>query len=260
MNETILKNKTALITGATAGIGKATALMLAAEGCHIVICGRRKDKLESLIQELAQFEVMVTTLCFDIRNFTETQQAVASLINNNHKIDILINNAGLAAGLSKFYEGEINDWERMIDTNIKGLLYISRLIAPTMIKNGSGHIVNVGSIAAKEVYDNGNVYCGTKHMVDALNLAMRRELAEHNIKVSAVHPGAVETEFSLVRFNGDQSKAKAVYDGFENLLAEDIADGIVYMLTRPNRVNINEMTIMPKAQPVASVIHRNKGL
>jgi 3-hydroxy acid dehydrogenase/malonic semialdehyde reductase len=260
MNENILNNKTALITGATAGIGRATALMLADRGCHVVICGRRIEKLEELKQELSRFSINNRSLCFDIRDLKETQKAIEQLIQTGTKIDILINNAGLAAGLSKFYEADINDWERMIDTNIKGLLYISRIIAPEMIKNGSGHIVNVGSIAAKEVYDNGNVYCGTKHMVDALNLAMRRELAEHNIKVSAVHPGAVETEFSLVRFNGDDGKAKAVYDGFENLLPEDIADGIVYMLTRPDRVNINEITIMPKAQPVASVIHRNKGL
>jgi 3-hydroxy acid dehydrogenase / malonic semialdehyde reductase len=260
MNENNLTHKTALITGATAGIGKATATMLAGLGCHIIICGRRQERLVEIKQELSQYNVNITTLCFDIRDLNETQNALKEVVNAGLKIDILVNNAGLAAGLSKFYEGDIDDWERMIDTNIKGLLYMSRLIAPEMIKNGSGHIVNVGSIAAKEVYDNGNVYCGTKHMVDALNLAMRRELAEHNIKVSAVHPGAVETEFSIVRFNGNDTKAKAVYDGFENLTAEDIADGIVYMLTRPDRVNINEMTIMPKAQPVASVIHRNKGL
>lgn len=260
MNEINLNNKTALVTGATAGIGKATATQLAAMGCDVIICGRRSDRLAELKQDLSQYPVNITSLCFDIRELNETQKAVESLIHVGIKIDILVNNAGLAAGLSKFYEGDINDWERMIDTNVKGLLYISRLIAPEMIKNGRGHIVNVGSIAAKEVYDNGNVYCGTKHMVDALNQAMRRELVEHNIKVSAVHPGAVETEFSTVRFNGNDTKAKAVYDGFENLLPEDIADGIIYMLTRPERVNINEMTIMPKAQPVASVIHRNKGL
>ncbi len=260
MNEVKLNNKTALVTGATSGIGEATAKHLASLGCNLVLCGRRAEKLASLKMELAHYQINIITLCFDICDYNETQNSINQLFDAGITIDILINNAGLAAGLSKIYEGEINDWERMIDTNIKGLLYMTRLISPKMIANGSGHIINVGSIAAKEVYDNGNVYCGTKHMVDALNLSMRRELAEHNIKVSAVHPGAVETEFSLVRFNGNESKAKAVYEGFENLLPEDIADGIIYMLTRPHRVNINEMTIMPKAQPVASVIYRNKGL
>jgi len=171
----------------------------------------------------------------------------------------LVNNAGLASGLDKLQDGDVEDWNKMIDTNVKGLLYMSRQVIPMMIKQGRGHIVNIGSIAGKEVYPNGNVYCGTKHMVDALNKSMRRELAEHGIKVSAVNPGAVETEFSVVRMHGNEEKAKKVYDGFENLVAHDIADAVLYVVTRPEHVNINDLIIMPKAQPAAGNIIRDKG-
>lgn len=250
--------KTALITGATSGIGKAVAQKLASEGFRLILTGRRKEKLDEIQHNLlSQFPAIeVQTLCFDVRNRKEVEEQLIVLNN----VDVLINNAGLAAGLSRIYEGDIDDWEQMIDTNIKGLLYVTRFLAPLMIKRGSGHIVNIGSIAGKEVYDKGNVYCGTKHMVDALSKSMRLELAEHNIKVTAIHPGAVETEFSLVRFKGDARKAEAVYSGFENLVAEDISECIWFCLSRPDHVNINDMVIMPKAQPVASQIIRNKGL
>lgn len=260
MNLKVLQNKTAIVTGATSGIGKSTAEILAQNGCNLIICGRRKKRLDELANELKKNNVDVISLDFDITDFDAVQRAFSSVFIDKWKPEILINNAGLAAGLAKIYEGDVNDWEAMINTNIKGLLYISRIITPFMVQIKKGHIVNIGSIAGKEVYDNGNVYCGTKHMVDALSQAMRRELAEFGVKVSAIHPGAVETEFSLVRFKGDQGRASAVYDGFENLIAEDIADAVLYVLTRPERVNINDMVIMPKAQPAASVIHRNKGL
>jgi 3-hydroxy acid dehydrogenase/malonic semialdehyde reductase len=172
------------------------------------------------------------------------------------QISVLVNNAGLASGLSPIEKGDIDDWDVMIDTNVKGLLYVTRNVAPLMIANGKGHIVNIGSIAGKEVYANGNVYCATKHAVDALNKAMRIDMAQYPIKVTAIHPGAVETEFSIVRFHGDESKAKKVYEGFENLVAQDIAEAIWFALSRPAHVNINELTIMPTAQPVASTIHR----
>ncbi len=193
----------------------------------------------------------------DVRNRQEVEKATTELDSAWQKIDVLINNAGLAMGLSSFENGDIDHWDTMIDTNIKGLLYVSRNVVPLMIKHGSGHIVNVGSIAGKEVYANGNVYCATKHAVDALNRSMRLDLSKFPIKVSAVHPGAVETEFSIVRFEGDEERAKKVYEGFENLVAGDVAEAVWFMISRPQHVNINELTIMPTAQPMAGVIHRN---
>lgn len=251
--------RTALITGATAGIGKATAIRLANEGYNLIVTGRRKERLEELKLELEALGAEVATYSFDVRNHDEVAAAIQSIVTDGHKIDVLVNNAGLASGLDKLQDGDIEDWDKMIDTNVKGLLFVSRNVIPHMIDNGSGHIVNIGSIAGKEVYPNGNVYCGTKHMVDALNKSMRRELAEHGIKVSAVNPGAVETEFSIVRLHGDMEKAKKVYDGFENLVADDIADAIYFIITRPEHVNINDMIIMPKAQPAAGTVIRNKG-
>ncbi len=254
-------SKTAIITGASAGIGEATAKLLAKQSYNLILTGRRKNKLVKLKNEIeSEFQVTVGVSSFDIREKEEVTTAVAEMRNMIDKVDVLINNAGLAAGLDNIQNGDWNDWDQMIDTNVKGLLYMSRCIIPWMIENGNGHIVNIGSIAGKEVYPNGNVYCGTKHMVDALNKAMRRELAEHNIKVSSVNPGAVETEFSAVRFKGDWEKATKVYDGFQNLVANDIADAILYVISRPDHVNINEIIIMPKAQPAAGVIHRDKGL
>jgi NADP-dependent 3-hydroxy acid dehydrogenase YdfG len=247
----------AMITGATAGIGQATAKLLAKQGYQLIITGRRQERLDALAQEIKEiYHTEVLALCFDVRDRVATTQAIAQLSAEWKQIDVLVNNAGLALGLSSFEDGNLDDWEVMIDTNIKGLLYVSRNVVPIMIENGKGHIINVGSIAGKEAYANGNVYCSTKTAVDALNKSMRIDLAKYPIKVSAVHPGAVETEFSVVRFKGDANRAAKVYDGFENLLAEDIADAIWYIVSRPKHVNINELTIMPTAQPQAGVIHR----
>ena len=193
---------------------------------------------------------------FDVRNHIDVKNAIENLNEEWKNIAILVNNAGLASGLSPIYNGDLNDWETMIDTNIKGLLYVSRYVLPIMKNKENGHVINIGSIAGKEVYNNGNVYCATKHAVDALSKGMRIELAPFGVKVTAIHPGAVETEFSIVRFHGDEEKASKVYEGFENLIANDIAEAIWFCLNRPFRVNINELIIMPTAQPIASIINR----
>ena len=250
----------ALITGTTAGIGAATAKTLAENGYDLILNGRRLERLEEQANELqSEFGIKTHLMHLDVRD----SEAVDDYINNLPKewkaIDVLVNNAGLAAGLQNIENGSIDHWNRMIDTNIKGLLFVTKVMIP-LLKETKGHIVNIGSIAGKEVYPNGNVYCGTKHMVDALNKALRRELAEAGVKVSSVNPGAVETEFSIVRLDGDADKASTVYDGFENLVAQDIADAIWYIVSRPKHVNINELTIMPSAQPAAGLVLRNKGL
>jgi NADP-dependent 3-hydroxy acid dehydrogenase YdfG len=250
-------NKIAFITGASAGIGEATAKMLAANGYNLILNARRQDKLEKLADNLrVQFGIECYCLVFDIRNHIAVKNAIESLPIPWQSVDVLVNNAGLASGLASIFDGDVNDWEAMIDTNVKGLLYVSKYVLPILKNKGSGHVINIGSIAGKEVYANGNVYCATKHAVDALSKAMRIELAPFGVKVSAIHPGAVETEFSIVRFHGDEEKAKKVYDGFENLVAADIAEAILFCLNRPFRVNINELIIMPTAQPMASVINR----
>lgn len=253
--------RTALITGTTAGIGAATAELLAAQGFRLILNGRREDRLKQQAEQLRSEHGIETLLMpLDVRSAADVSSFIESLPSDWKNIDVLINNAGLAAGLDNIENGDLDHWNRMIDTNIKGLLYMTKAMIPILKKSETAHIVNIGSIAGKEVYPNGNVYCGTKHMVDALNKAMRRELAEHNIKVSSVNPGAVETEFSVVRMDGDAQKASKVYDGFENLVAEDIADAIWYIISRPAHVNINELIIMPKAQPAAGQVIRNKGL
>ena len=253
-----MKNKIALITGATSGIGKSTALFLAKENYDLIITGRREQYLEEIQKEIKdQYDVNVKTLCFDIRSESETIEAYESLPDEWKSIYLLINNAGLAAGLEPIQDGDVNDWERMIDTNIKGLLYITRTVTPRMIKNRSGHIVNIGSIAGKQVYPNGGVYCATKHAVDALTEAMRLDLVKYGIKVSQVCPGAVKTEFSKVRFHGDEEKADRVYDGFVPLSAEDIASVITYIVTLPDHICINDMVVMPKAQASAYVTYRD---
>lgn len=253
-----MNKKIALITGATSGIGKACAETLAAQNYHLIITGRRADRLQELKSNLENnHEIECLTLNFDVRNQKDVEKAIAELPLEWRNIEVLINNAGLAMGLSSIENGDINHWDTMIDTNIKGLLYVTRAVVPLMIERKKGHIVNVGSIAAKNIYANGNVYCATKHAVDALNQSMRLDLSKYPIKVSAVHPGAVETEFSLVRYEGDADKAKQVYNGFENLIANDIAEAVWFMLNRPAHVNINELTIMPTAQPMAGVIHKN---
>jgi NADP-dependent 3-hydroxy acid dehydrogenase YdfG len=247
----------ALITGASSGIGEATALTLANHGFNTILVGRRTDRLEALKVSIEQnFPVQAYVATVDVRDKQAVQDMVNALPLAWRSVQVLINNAGLAWGLSAIDQGQLEHWDTMIDTNIKGLLYVTKFVTPLLVENGNGHIVNIGSIAGKEVYANGNVYCATKHAVDALSRSMRLDLSHYPIKVSAIHPGAVETEFSLVRFDGDAERAANVYKGFENLVAQDIADAIWFMLSRPKHVNINEMTIMPTAQPMAGVIHR----
>jgi NADP-dependent 3-hydroxy acid dehydrogenase YdfG len=250
-------NKIALITGATSGIGKATALLLAKNKFDIIITGRRKEKLEELKLTIEnESDSKVVTLSFDIRNQKETENSVLSLPEDWKNIDVLINNAGLAAGFAPIHEGSIDDWDQMIDTNIKGLLYATRVIAPLMVKRKSGHIINIGSIAGKEAYENGNVYNGTKHAVEGITKGMRIDLVKHNVKVTSICPGAVDTEFSNVRFKWDYEKAKNVYKGFTPLYADDIAEAILFAVTRPAHVNINDMLIMPTDQASMTVINK----
>lgn len=250
-----MSKKIALVTGATSGIGKATAELLLQNGYKVIVTGRREDRLKEFQSHYPQNDVH--TLNFDIRNEQSVLDALNTLPEDWKNIDVLVNNAGLALGLSQFYDGSTDHWDTMIDTNVKGLLYISRAVSRGMKERKSGHIVNIGSIAGKEVYNNGNVYCATKHAVDALTKAMRLELAAFGVRVTGVHPGAVETEFSIVRFEGDEQRAKTVYQGFENLVAADIADAVYYAVSRPAHVNINDLVIMPTAQPQAGLIHRN---
>lgn len=247
--------KIALITGATAGIGKATALKLAENEYDVIITGRRKERLCELSKEIEKIGGKVYSLNFDIRNKKEVDSAIESLPKEWQNIDVLVNNAGLALGLSDIQEGDIDQWEGMIDTNIKGLLYISRKLMPEMIERKTGHIINLGSIAGKEVYPKGNVYCSTKHAVDALSKAMRIELLPHGIKVTQICPGMVDTEFSTVRL-GDKEAADKVYDGLIPLYANDIAEAILFAVSRPAHVNINDMLIMPTAQAAATQIIR----
>ena len=250
-------NRIALITGATSGIGEATAELLSQHNFDLILTGRRKDRLESLKNKIQSTNnCQVHLLSFDIRSSKETKEAFQLLPDNWKNIDVLINNAGLAAGMDPIHEGLEDDWERMIDTNIKGLLYITRLVSPIMVRRNKGHIVNLSSIAGKEVYASGNVYCATKHAVQALTQSMRIDLLKYGIKVSSVAPGAVETEFSLVRFKDDKEKADNVYKGFTPLYAKDIAETILFMVTRPDHVNIDDVLIMPTAQALSRQIHR----
>jgi NADP-dependent 3-hydroxy acid dehydrogenase YdfG len=249
--------KIALITGASSGIGKATAFLLARNDFDLIITGRRKDLLKQVRSKIeSETTSKVMDLCFDIRIHSEVLKAMNEIPANWKKVDVLVNNAGLAAGLDRIQEGNLNDWEQMIDTNIKGLLYISREISRWMISNGSGHIINIGSIAGKEVYEKGNVYCATKFAVEALTRGMRIDLVQHNIKVTCIAPGMVETEFSLVRFKGDSKRAEKVYEGVTPLYAEDIAEAVLFAVTRPPHVNIDEILIMPTAQASATVVNR----
>ncbi len=250
MNKIIANmNKIALITGTTSGIGKAIALQLAEQNYDLIITGRRKERLESLASEIIdKYNCKIITLNFDIRKKLEVDDAIDSLSGNWKNIAVLVNNAGLAAGADPIHEGLVDDWERMIDTNIKGLLYISKKVMPLMIERKTGHIINIGSVAGKQVYANGNVYCGTKHAVDAITQGMRVDLLHYGIRVTQIAPGAVDTEFSVVRFHGDEDKAKQVYKGYEPLYADDIANAVVFAITRPPHVNINDMLIMPTAQ------------
>jgi 3-hydroxy acid dehydrogenase/malonic semialdehyde reductase len=231
--------------------------LLAHNDFDVIITGRRKDLLEKVRHNIEmETTSKVQTLCFDIRKYTEVIDAVQGIPDNWKKIDVLVNNAGLAAGLDHIQEGSLEDWEQMIDTNVKGLLYITKEITPWMIAKGSGHIVNIGSIAGKEVYEKGNVYCATKFAVDALSKGMRIDLIKHNIKVTCISPGMVETEFSMVRFKGDSARAAKVYEGVTPLYGEDIAQAILFAVTRPPHVNIDEILIMPTAQASATVVNR----
>ncbi len=249
--------KIALITGATSGIGMATAHKLAEKGFNLIITGRRLQLLEDLRKEVGiKYKSDVLTLNFDVRDLQKVDEMIDGLAESWRKIDVLVNNAGLAAGFGPIQDGNLEDWEQMIDTNIKGLLYITRKILPIMISLGQGHIVNLNSIAGKEVYPNGNVYCATKQAVDALTKAMRIDLVKHNIKVTSIAPGMVETEFSLVRYKGDKELADKVYEGLTPLFAEDIAEAILFAITRPPHVNINDMIIMPTAQASAVIVNR----
>ena len=250
-------NQIAIITGASAGIGRATAMLLARNGYDVVITGRRAPLLEKLKQEvLSGTGAEVLPLVFDIRDQKAVEGAMEKLSGKWKNVDVLVNNAGLAAGLNHIHEGVLADWEQMIDTNLKGLLYITRLITPGMVKRGRGHIINIGSIAGKEAYEKGNVYNATKFAVDGLTRAMRIDLVEHGIKVTSVNPGAAETEFSMVRFKGDLEKAGKVYEGFTPLYAEDVAEAILFAVTRPPHVNIEDLTIMATAQASATKIAR----
>jgi len=246
-----------LITGATSGFGEACADKFASNGYPVIITGRRKERLELVKSNLAKYNVDVIPLCFDVRSQAEVDSAFDLIPDEVKKqIAILINNAGLAAGRDPIDKGSVADWEQMIDTNIKGLLYVTRNVVPYMQANKAGHIINLGSIAGKEVYPMGNVYCATKHAVDALSRSMRIDLVADNIKVTNIAPGAAETEFSLVRFKGDQEKVDATYAGFEPLVAEDIAETIYFVATTPKHVTINDLVIMPTAQANATIFHR----
>lgn len=250
-------NKIALITGATSGIGKASAEKFAQNGFDIIITGRRNDRLKILKEELvSKYGINVLYLCFDIRNKEEVVEAIKALDNKWNKINLLVNNAGLALDLKPIQDGDFDNWDTMIDTNLKGLLYMSKLVANLMINNGSGHIINIGSVAGKEAYPNGNVYCATKHAVEGLTKSMRLDLFKHGVKVSQIAPGAVETEFSEVRFHGDKNTADKVYKGYTPLTAKDIAESVYFVASQPAHVNINDLLIMPMAQANATTFDK----
>jgi NADP-dependent 3-hydroxy acid dehydrogenase YdfG len=247
--------KIALITGATSGIGKATALLFAQHGLDLILCGRREDRLQELQRELSA-RVRVHTLTFDVRDRAAVEAAIASLPADWQAIDVLINNAGNAHGLAPIQEGSVDDWDAMLDGNVKGLLYVSKAVISGMVSRRSGHIINIGSLAAKEVYPNGNVYCASKQAVDALTQGMRFDLNPFGIKVTGIHPGLVETEFSVVRFKGDTQRAYNVYKGYQPLVAEDIADVVWFAVSRPAHVVVADLLVLPTAQASATVVNK----
>ena len=250
-------NKTALITGATSGIGQATARLFAKEGVRLVICGRRQERLDALVSELSKL-TEVHALNFDVRERNRVLDAIDDLPSSFSEIDILINNAGNAHGLNPIQDGSLDDWDAMMDINVKGLLYVSKAIIPKMIARKTGHIINIGSTAGKEVYPNGSVYCASKHAVDAINKGMRLDLNGKGIRVGAVNPGLVETEFSEVRFKGDTERADKVYQNFTPLRPEDIADIIWFAVTRPPHVNIADLTVMCLDQASSTIVNKTK--
>lgn len=247
--------KIALITGATSGIGKATAVKFAENGYNLILCGRRAEKLEELKNVLSK-TVKTYSLIFDVRNRKEVELQINSLPTEWKNIDILVNNAGNAHGLSSINNGDIDDWDAMIDGNVKGLLYVSRAIIPQMVERKKGHIINLSSVAGKQTYANGAVYCASKKAVEAISEGMRLDLTEHGIKITNIAPGAVATEFSEVRFKGDKEKAQKIYEGYDPLLAEDIADFISYAVSAPDRVTIADVTIYSKFQSAPTTIYK----
>ncbi len=250
--------KTVFITGASSGFGKACAELFAKNGFNLILNARRLERLQELkahLEEAHQSKILL--LPFDVRSREAVSEAVESIPANFKRIDILINNAGLAAGRDLFQDGDVDDWEMMIDTNLKGLMYVTKAVVDQMIQQGSGHIINVSSLAGQEVYPQGNLYCATKHAVTALSKGLRLDLVQHGIKVTNISPGLAETEFSLVRFKGDEEKAKKVYEGFDALTAEDIADVIYFAATRPPHVNLEEITILPTAQSDSRTVVKN---
>ena len=251
----LMKNKIALVTGASSGIGRACALTVAKMGYDLIATGRRAERLEELRQELPE-GVRFLPLVFDVRDRKDVDRLLTNLPSDWVSIDVLINNAGNAHGLDPIQTGKIDDWDAMIDINVKGLLYVSKAIIPGMTERNSGHIINIGSIAGKEVYPNGNVYCASKHAVDALTNGMRMDLNPFGIKVMGIHPGLVETEFSLVRFKGDSQRASTIYQGYAPLVAQDIADIVEFALTRPPHVVIADVVVLPTAQASATVIKK----
>lgn len=250
-----MQKRIALITGATSGIGEATAHLLAQNNFNLILCGRREDRLTKLKEELSN-STEVTTLSFDVRDKQEVKSAIASLSAPWNKIDVLINNAGNAHGLDPIQTGSLDDWDAMMDINVKGLLYVSHEVLPVMVERKSGHIINIGSIAGKEVYANGNVYCASKAAVDVITRGMRIDLNAYSIKLTAIHPGLVETEFSVVRFKGDADRASNVYKGFDPLQGKDIADLILFALTRPAHVVIADLLVLPTAQASATLVKK----
>ena len=252
-----LENQIAFVTGASSGIGLATARALAAEGARLLLAARRMDRLEALALELSQAHgEKPHLLALDVRNRHAVESALRALPAEWSAIDLLVNNAGLSRGLDKLHQGSIDDWEEMLDTNVKGLLYVTRAIVPGMVERAHGHVINIGSIAGHEVYPNGNVYCASKHAVRALTTGLRMDLSGTGIRVSTIDPGLVETEFSVVRFHGDDARAKSVYKGLTPLRGEEVADAIVYVATRPAHMNVAEMVLLPTDQASAMVVHR----
>ena len=248
--------KTILITGATSGIGLAAAKKLANDKNQLILCGRRQQKLDEISKELSAI-TNVLSLCFNVSDKNEVNKILENLPDEFSSIDILINNAGNAHGLDTIQEGSLEDWDNMIDSNVKGLLYVSRVIMPRMIENQNGHIINIGSLAGREVYKKGNIYCATKHAVNAISKAMRIDLNKTGIKVSEINPGLVETDFSNVRFKGDSDRAEKVYQGYKALEAKDIADIIEFVINRPSHVNIADILVLPQAQATSSIIKKN---
>ena len=252
-----LKGKTVLVTGASSGIGRAVAEAFAESGCRLLLAARRQQRLDALAEELGtRFGTEVEVEAVDVRDRQLVESWLAGLPEAWQAIDVLVNNAGLARGLASLQEGDVMDWEEMIDTNLKGLLYVTRAVLPGMVARSSGHVINIGSIAGHETYPNGNVYCATKHAVAALNRGMGIDTLGTGVRVSSVDPGMVKTEFPNVRFHGDDQRADSVYDGFEPLRAEDVADAVLYCATRPPHANVREMILMPTAQAAAIHIHR----